>query len=87
MMTRDPVVRAWIGLVAMSGAGALVAHPALSGALLSALTLGLVFLKARLILRHYLGLAGAPSWARGFDLVTGAFCLLILGLALAGQAA
>jgi uncharacterized membrane protein YecN with MAPEG domain len=86
MISRDPLVRAWIGLVTMSGAGALVANLALSGVLLAALTLGLVFLKSRLILRHYLGLAAAPSWARGFDLVMAAFCLLVLGLALAGQA-
>jgi hypothetical protein len=40
-------------------------------------------IKARLILHHYLGLAGAPSWRRGFDMAVAAVCLLLGALAVA----
>ncbi|MBV1863050.1 MAG: hypothetical protein KUG74_01320 [Rhodobacteraceae bacterium] len=36
--------------------------------------------KARIILADYLGLAQAPFWRRGFNLVLGLFILVALGL-------
>ncbi len=80
-MTRDPLMRAWFWLGALSLAGALITRaPDVTG--LAVVILGLAFAKARLILHHYLGLAGAPSWRRGFDMVVAGFCLLLAALAL-----
>ena len=42
--------------------------------------LTLAWLKARVILGRYLGLAAAPFWRRGFNLSLALFCLLLLGL-------
>ena len=40
----------------------------------------LAWLKARIVLSRYLGLASAPSWQRGFEISLALFCLLLLGL-------
>ncbi|MBC7153389.1 MAG: nitric oxide reductase F protein [Rhodobacteraceae bacterium] len=48
-----------------------------------ALILALAWLKARVILARYLGLAAAPFWRRGFEVALALFCLLLLGLYLA----
>lgn len=42
--------------------------------------LTLAWLKARIILSQYLGLAAAPFWMRGFEFALAALCLLFLGL-------
>ncbi len=42
--------------------------------------LTLAWLKARIILSQYLGLAAAPFWRRGFEFALAALCLLLLGL-------
>jgi hypothetical protein len=81
-MTRDPLIRAWGLLVGLSVAGALITRaPDVTGS--AALILAMAFVKARLILHHYLGLAGAPSWRRGFDMVVAGVCVLLAALALA----
>lgn len=80
-MTRDPLLRAWLLLVALSLVGAGVTllpdHKALG-----LVVLGLSLVKARLILHHYLGLAQAPHWRQGFDLATSGLCLVLAALAL-----
>jgi hypothetical protein len=81
-MTRDRLTRAWLGLVALSVAGGLLAHgPDHAAVAVAILTVG--FLKSRLILHHYLGLARAPAWRRGFDTTLAGFCLALAALALA----
>lgn len=37
-------------------------------------------IKARLIVRRYMGLAGVPGWGRGFDLVLGLLGALLISL-------
>lgn len=80
-MRRDPLIRAWVFLSALSMAGAGVTllpdHAALE-----LVVLGLALFKARLILHHYLGLAQAPRWRQGFDLATLGLCLIYAALAL-----
>ena len=83
MMTHANLTRAWALLVGLSlvaaacsmGLPIRIAAPAI---------LLLALLKARIILRDYLDLASAPSWARGFTLTLSLFCATILGLYLAG---
>jgi hypothetical protein len=80
-MTRDPLLLAWAGLVTLSLAGAgLSLVPA--GPVLSLMALSLALLKGRIILHRYLGLAHAPRWRRGFDMVLAGFCAGLAGLAL-----
>lgn len=86
------LVRAWITLMALSAAATILSlsrpmlptgDTGLAGfvaPLTGGLVLGLAWLKARVILARYLGLAAAPSWRRGFDLVLALFCLLLLAL-------
>jgi hypothetical protein len=72
-MTRDPLLLAWAGLVTLS----------LAGAGLSLVPAGPVLsLMGRIILHRYLGLAHAPRWRRGFDMVLAGFCAGLAGLAL-----
>lgn len=82
-MLSDPLNKAWFALVALSGASAVVAELAIGGLdrrVVGAMILLLALMKARVILSRYLGLAEAPSWRRGFNLVLTLFCLLLLGL-------
>lgn len=82
-MLSDPLNKAWFALVALSGASAVVAELAIGGLdrrVVGAVVLLLALMKARVILSRYLGLAEAPSWRRGFNLVLTLFCLLLLGL-------
>lgn len=79
----DPLLRAWAALIGLSlGSAALSLWPwppALSP-FAGTLILALAWLKARVILARYLGLAAAPFWRRGFEIALAAFCLLLLGL-------
>ncbi len=50
----------------------------IAGPIAGAAILFLAYMKARLILARYLGLAEAPSWYRGFNLVIGGYMLLLL---------
>lgn len=79
----DPLRRAWAWLLALGLAttiGALAIEAGRLTPLVGAVILMIAFLKARLILARYLGLAQAPFWRRGFDLALGAFTALLLGL-------
>lgn len=86
----DPTDRAWLVLLALSAGStalAIAVGAAPSGPLAQALgaaILGLAWTKARIVLARYLGLAAAPSWLRGFELVLGLYAALLLGLYLAG---
>jgi len=82
-MTFDPILRAWLHLLLLSAVSVLIAagtgilpHPAVTGALV----LALAWLKARVILSHYLGLWKAPAWRTGFNWCLAIYCLLLLGL-------
>ncbi|MEI2686990.1 MAG: nitric oxide reductase F protein [Cypionkella sp.] len=80
--------RAWIALLALSAITTTLAvvQPALTGwaiAASSSLLLVLAWLKARVILARYLGLAAAPDWLRGFNLVLALYAILLLALTLA----
>lgn len=82
-MLRDPLLRAWLALIGLSLGSTLIAlwhWPGALAALAGALILTLAWLKARIILARYLGLAAAPFWRRGFDIALAAFCLLLLAL-------
>jgi len=86
--TLPPETRAWVALLALSAAstGLAVAQPSLQGPIIpstSAALLCLAWLKARVILKHYLGLNAAPAWLRGFNLTLGLYMALLLALALA----
>jgi len=83
-MTRDPLLRAWIGLCALSMIGAFTTlFPGNLAVLLTILALAL--LKSRAILHHYLGLAAAPRWRCSFDSLTFGFITLIAVLAILGR--
>lgn len=82
-MRDDPLLRAWgwlIGLSLGSAAVSLWQWPPLLAAAAGGIILALAWLKARVILARYLGLAGAPFWRRGFGIALALFCLLLLGL-------
>jgi len=82
-MLRDPLLRAWAALLALSLGSTAVSlwhwPPGLT-AVGGGIILTLAWLKARVILGRYLGLAAAPFWRRGFNLSLALFCLLLLGL-------
>ncbi|WP_341485665.1 nitric oxide reductase F protein [Thioclava sp. GXIMD4215] len=87
----DPLIRAWVWLVALSTASTilaiLVSHGVLTGAGVTAggaAILALAWAKAEVILARYLGLAAAPFWHRGFRLVLGLYAAGLLGLYLLG---
>jgi len=87
----DPLTRAWVWLVALSLGSTVIAtlvgRGLLSGTqvtIAGAAILLLAWLKARVILDRYLGLAAAPFWHRGFSIVLGLYCLGLLVLYLIG---
>lgn len=87
----DPLVRAWVALMALSLAATAVAilrpqSPAWAGTVAGAVILGFAWLKARIILNRYLGLAGVPGARRAFGAGLGAFALAALLLYALGQA-
>lgn len=82
-MHRDPLLRAWAALLVLSlGSTAVSLWHWPSGLLAVAggLILALAWVKARVILARYLGLAQAPFWRRGFEIALAVFCLGLLGL-------
>lgn len=60
------ITRAWIWLMLLSAASAVLAATGISGPVLIIAALGLAGIKARIILAHYLGLAQAPAILPGF---------------------
>lgn len=82
---RDPLIRAWLALVALSAVATAVsllrpASPPWVATAAGAVILVLAWLKARVILDRYLGLAGVPGARRGFGAGLGAFALAALVL-------
>ena len=85
-MTGDPILKAWVWLLALSGVSALVAQAVGLGIdrrITGAVILLLAVAKSRVILARYLGLDQAPGWLSGVMTVLGLFALLALGLYLA----
>lgn len=83
MTDRVALTRAWIALIALSLGSTLLSLDLVPDgwqAASGAAVLMLAWLKARVILARYLGLAQAPSWMRGFGISLAMFCLLLLGL-------
>ena len=78
---------AWFTLVALTFGMAFVGRVAVTGASLSPFWLGVLalvgLLKARLILREYLGLRSAPDWSAGFMFALILLSAITYGLALA----
>ncbi len=73
--------RAWIQLMALGAITTGLAQAIdgeQTGVIAGAAILVVAFLKSRIVLKNYLGLALAPSWQGGFDLALGAFVLLAL---------
>lgn len=85
MRPSDPLIRAWLALVALSALATGVSllrpdAPAWAATVAGAAILVLAWLKARVILNRYLGLAGVPGARRGFGAGLGAFALAALVL-------
>ncbi len=78
------LTRTWGLLIGLSlGSTALVAAGSAGHRALAVILL-LAWIKAHLILKHYLGLGRIPPIMRGFDIVTGLVMMVMLGLGLAG---
>ena len=74
---------AWVSLIVLSIAATALSFPAINSYWPTAsgiAVLILAWLKARIILARYLGLAAAPAWARGFDLALGGLFVIFLAL-------
>ena len=85
-MRADPLLRAWLSLIALSGGSAVVAAMVGAGfnrSAAGAAILLLAVMKARVILSRSLGLASSRAWLRGFSTVLVFFAALLLGLYLA----
>lgn len=87
---RDPLLRAWGWLIGLSFLSTVlsvaVARGAITGGLVTlggAVILTLAWAKSRIILEQYLGLAQAPFWRRGFEIVLALYALFLLSLYLA----
>lgn len=74
------VSRAWVTLMALSALATALAVFGQGATWAVLAILVAAWIKARVVLRAYLGLAGAPDWSRGFSLVLGLFMLAIMGL-------
>lgn len=80
-MFQDMLWRSWGWLLILSLASTAIAFSVtqgIAGPLAGAAILFLAYMKARLILARYLGLAESPSWYRGFKLVIGGYMILLL---------
>lgn len=84
---RDPLLRAWLVLLALSGVSTAIAArlPGLADMprLIGVAVLLAAGIKARTILLHYLGLAQAPAWRRAFTALLVLLLALLLALFLA----
>ncbi len=86
----DPLFRAWLNLLALSGGSTLIAAAVAGGGFsgaarlaAGAAILALAWAKARVILARYLRLADAPFWHRGFQIVLALYATGLLGLYIA----
>jgi hypothetical protein len=80
------LTRAWLSLIALSAASALLAAELLPlrQEIAGLGLLALAFAKARVILADYLGLRAAPTWRKGFSVVMALFVAGLGGLFLIG---
>lgn len=83
------MTRAWLKLIALSAASTVIAATVerrgnASATIVVVAILALAGWKARIILRDYLELAGAPQWMRGFTVALTVFLLAGIALRLAG---
>lgn len=83
-----PLPRAWMALIVLSFATtvlSLVAGEHVWAAAAGLAILGAAWIKARIVLSWYMGLANAPIWQRGFDICLGIFVLTLAVLYLAPE--
>ncbi len=76
----DRLTRAWVGLIALSLASALLTLVPVGPRLVGSGILLLALFKARIILARYLDLERSPAWLRGFTMVLSSFTALIFAL-------
>ena len=76
----DFLTFAWLALLALSFASALLTMLALPPEIVGGGILLLALAKARVILARYLDLADSPAWLRGFTLVLAGFSILVFAL-------
>lgn len=74
---------AWLGLMAASLATTALSLVPSTGPAIGAAILALAYIKARIILRRYLGLQASRFWRAGFDAVIIGFLLIAFALYLA----
>ncbi|KIC38770.1 nitric oxide reductase F protein [Ruegeria sp. ANG-R] len=74
------MTRAWLSLLALSFASALLTMLHAPAELIGAGILLLALIKARVILARYLDLIQSPSWLRGFTMVLTGFAILVFAL-------
>lgn len=82
-MAKDPILTAWLILLALSGASVAVSQLEGSNvpiAVIGATIFLFAWIKARVILLRYLGLSAAPAWAAGFTWVLGLYGFIMLTL-------
>ncbi len=82
-MTSNPLARAWLFLLLLSGASTVLAvlvAQGLSQTAIGAAILLVAWMKARVILSHYLGLRQAPAICAGVSWVLAFYCAALLGL-------
>ncbi len=75
----EPLIRAWLALLVLSVASALLTLVPLPPAILAGGILILALTKSCVILSGYLDLSGT-HWLRGFMMVLGLFVAIVFGL-------
>ena len=76
----NALTRAWLTLLMLSFASALLTVLPIPPAALAGGILILALAKCRVILARYLDLANSPAWLRGFTMVTTGFAIIIFVL-------
>ncbi|SDX26784.1 Cytochrome C oxidase subunit IV [Ruegeria halocynthiae] len=74
------LTRAWLGLLALSVASAVLTMLHAPAALIGAGILILALIKSRIILARYLDLSTSPAWLRGFTMVLTGFAIVVFAL-------
>lgn len=83
MSDQATLFRAWGALIVLSLGSTVLSMIDFPGhwmAVAGAVILILAWIKARIVLARYMGLARAPAWRRGFDICLGLFAALLIGL-------
>lgn len=74
------VTRAWIALMGLSALATSLAVFGGGASWAVMVILAAAWIKARIVLRSYLGLAQAPAWSRGFSVVLAFFMVAVMAL-------